>query len=148
MSGFYIYLFSWNPKLGLWRILKAIDAWRFRGKTLFPNLIILYFHHLSDSRMRTDLFCNFKKCQTKVTGHLKGNGNSTLVFHRDNNCKTLLCVSDTSWKMFSKDSSQKRAKYCQKSFEIETFAAMFSFFPKQQDHLRMNVATKSYDDNF
>ena len=35
-----------------------------------------------------------------------------------------------------------------KSFEIETFAALFSFFPKQQDHLRMNVETKSYADNF
>ena len=65
MSDFYIYLFSWNTKLGLWRNLKAIDAWRFPWRTLFPHLIILNFHHLSDSRMRTNLFCNFKNAKPR-----------------------------------------------------------------------------------
>ena len=65
MSDFYIYLFSWNTKLGLWRNLKAIDAWRFPWKTLFPHLIILNFHHLWDSRMRTNLFCNFKNAKPR-----------------------------------------------------------------------------------
>ena len=64
-------------------------------KNIIPSSHNLKFPPPLRFKDADEFVLQFQKCQTKVAGHLKGNGNSKLVFHRDNNVKTLLCVSDT-----------------------------------------------------